>query len=166
MLNFLNNRIGALMIILVLSVGSISIMATSHLATASQIGKLCVFFACGNANITGGTSGGGGGQPTPNTATLIVTKICVVFGESCPSSDVKITVTGNSPSPSTFNGDAKGTTVTLGPGAYKVTETTLTGFAITFSGSCQQEGLNSPSATGSISAGDSQECTITNNGGP
>ena len=165
MANFLDNKKSALAIIVILAVGAISGVATAQFVMASQIGKLCVFFACGNANITGGTTSSSG-QPTPNTATLIVTKICVVLGESCPSSDVKITVTGNSPSPSTFNGDAKGTTVTLGPGAYKVTETTLTGFAITFSGSCQQEGLNSPSATGSISAGDSQECTITNNGGP
>src|SRR5262249_22229891 len=117
-----------------------------------------------NANITGGISGGG--QPTPNTATLIVTKICKVAGESCSSSDVKITVSGTSPSPSTFQGDAGGTTVTLGPGPYKVSETTLTGFAITFSGNCQQDVMNGPSASGNINAGETQKCTITNNGGP
>jgi hypothetical protein len=37
-------------------------------------------------------------------------------------SDFTITVTGNDPSPSSFSGSSSGTSVTLRPGNYKVTE--------------------------------------------
>ncbi|HZD82021.1 MAG TPA: hypothetical protein VE076_04005, partial [Nitrososphaeraceae archaeon] len=38
-------------------------------------------------------------------------------------SDFTITVTGNDPSPNSFSGSSSGTSVTLRPGNYKVTET-------------------------------------------
>src|SRR5215475_3355274 len=111
-----NNRIGVLMTIVVLASGSISVVGigTTHVAMASQIGKLCVFFACGNANITGGTSSSS--QPTPSTATLTVTKKVDCVLADCPGvipSQFSITVTGDNPSPSSFVGSADGTKVTI-----------------------------------------------------
>jgi hypothetical protein len=171
MQNFLsNNRIGALMTILVLSVGSLTVVATTHIATASQIGKLCVFFACGNANITGGSSTGGG-QPTPNTATLTVTKKVDCLTDRCratvDSGNFHITVTGDNPSPSSFVGNADGTKVTLGAGTYNVDEddrcansqsVCITADGITF----QFDAKFSLDCTGSINAGETKECVITN----
>jgi len=156
------------MTILVLTVGSISIVATSHLAVADQKGEVCVFFACGNANITGGTSssGGGGGQPTPSTATLIVTKalVCPPLGCGDVTPNLfQITVTGNNPSPDSFKGSTKGTTVTLGPGKYTVSEPKSSLVSATFSGNCVQDATDPFSATGNINAGDIQTCTIINN---
>jgi hypothetical protein len=163
-----NKRLDALMTILVLAVGSISIVGigTTHVAMASQIGKLCVFFACGNATINGGTSGGGGGQPTPNTATLTVIKKvsgCTPGTAGCPDpKDFQITVSGVTASPSSFPGDAGGTTVTVSPGTYTVSENTGPVVPM-FSGNCKQtDPANLFSATGTISAGDQQTCTITN----
>src|SRR5215510_569773 len=139
MQNFLtNNRIGALMTILVLGIGSISVVETTHVTTASQIGKLCVFFACGNATINSG--GGGGGQPTPNTATLTVfKKVHCVAGKVCPDAkDFTIKVSGTPASPSSFPGSETGTTVTLIPGTYTVSEEPPAGFTFTtsFTGAC------------------------------
>src|SRR5262245_3765116 len=120
----------AIMSILLLMVGSISIIGATHVATASQIGKLCVFFACGNANITGGTTssgggGGGGGQPTPTTGTIIVTKAVkgCAAGEACPLPEsFTIKIMGTNPSPSTVNDDGSGTKVTIDPGDFAVAE--------------------------------------------
>jgi len=57
MIDFLQNRLAV--IILILAVGSVSIVGIgmTHVAMADQVGKLCLFFACGNANITGGILG-------------------------------------------------------------------------------------------------------------
>ena len=149
------------MTILILAVGSVSIMATSHLAMADQNGKQCVFFSCGNVNITGGTSSssggsGGGGQPTPSTATLIVTKKCAPADRPCRPQGFEITVSGNNPSPSTVHDDGTGTPVTLGPGSYTVSETPPTGFSVSFSGDC------APNGSGNINAGETKKCTVTN----
>ncbi len=73
----------------------------------------------------------------------------------CPViSDFTITVTGNNPTPPTFAASVNGTLVTLGPGAFNVTETGLVvaGFTVTLSADC----------TGTIVAGDQKTCTITN----
>src|SRR5262249_17631644 len=143
MKNFLsNNGIGAVMTILVLTVGSISIIGTTHMAKADQVGKVCVFFACGNANITGGSSsssggGGGGGQPTPTTGTLFVIKTCPA-AQACRPEGFTITVSGNNPSPASFKGSGDpGTKVTLDPGVYSVNENPPAGFTVSFSGDCK-----------------------------
>src|SRR5262249_46943485 len=164
-----NNRIVALVTILVLGVGVISIVGTNQSVMASQIGKLCVFFACGNANITGGTLGGGS-QPTPTTGTLIVTKVvsCPVNPDVCPAANTfVIGVQGNNPSPSTVQDDGKGTTVTLGPGQYTVSESfeVLRDFTITFSGNCVGTAAGN-AATGNMIAGQTQTCTVTNTQNP
>jgi len=168
MANFLDNKKSALAIIVILAVGAISGVATAQFVMASQIGKLCVFFACGKATINGGTSGG---QPTPNTGKLIVTKVisdpldrCGSAGTTgCSPSDFTITVTGNNPSPDTFKGSATGTTVTLGPGKYTVSEAPNGNVGQTISGNCLPvSGTPVPTASGTIAAGETQTCTFTN----
>jgi hypothetical protein len=98
--------------------------------------------------------------PEPGTGTLIVKKVCRDFaGTPCAFT---ITVTGNNPQPSTFvlqNGDSQ--LVTLGPGSYTVKETQPPGFISSFAGDCTEIAING-TATGAISAGQHQTCTITN----
>jgi hypothetical protein len=106
-------------------------------------------------NQTTGNQTGGGGT-TPTTGTLLVKKVEVCLaGGLCPViSEFTITVTGNNPTPPTFAASVNGTLVTLGPGAFNVTETGLVvaGFTVTLSADC----------TGTIVAGDQKTCTITN----
>jgi hypothetical protein len=106
--------------------------------------------------------------PQPGSGTLLVRKLCVTFrGFGCdPNFHFPIEVTGNNnpqPKPSTFvlTPDSS-QLVRLGPGTYTITEGTPAGVPITatFSGNCKQSGLLS--ATGTISAGEDQTCTIHN----
>jgi hypothetical protein len=88
-----------------------------------------------------------------------------------------IQVTDDNPVPSQFPGSEAGTIVTLGAGAYTVTEDpdetsiaadlatlggNITGPNITFTGQCSQTGVNSTSAAGTIVAGESQTCILEN----
>jgi hypothetical protein len=73
-------------------------------------------------------------------------------GGTATAADFTMTVTGNSPSPATFPGDESGTTVTLNPGTYSVTETGPAGYTASFSADC----------SGSIVAGLTKICTVTN----
>jgi YVTN family beta-propeller protein len=85
---------------------------------------------------------------------LIVTKKVVNEGggDKKPS-DFTITVSGNNPTPSSFDGSSSGTTVTLNPGRYSVTENLLSGYTSSMSGDC----------SGTIdNTGETNECTITN----
>jgi hypothetical protein len=104
----------------------------------------------------------------PTTGTLLVRKLCVTSqGFGCdPNFHFPIEITGNNnpqPQPSTFvlTPDSS-QLVRLGPGTYTITEGTPAGVPIiaTFSGNCMQSGLLS--ATGTISAGEDQTCTINN----
>ena len=64
-----------------------------------------------------------------------------------------ISVTGSNPSPASFNGaESPGTSVAIGPGAYNVTETEDPGYAASYSAGC----------SGTLPAGGSATCTITN----
>jgi len=68
-------------------------------------------------------------------------------------SDFTITITGNDPSPSSFSGSSSGTSVTLRPGSYKVTETERpSGYTTRYSSGC----------SGTLDAGQTEDCTITN----
>jgi hypothetical protein len=106
--------------------------------------------------------------PQPGTGTLLIRKLCVTFqGFGCdPNFHFPIVVRGNNnpqPQPSTFDLTPDSSQlVTLGPGTYTITEGTSAGVPITatFSGNCMQSGLLS--ATGTISAGEDQTCTIHN----
>jgi hypothetical protein len=92
---------------------------------------------------------------TTPTGTLIVKKLVECrIGITCHSpSDFTIKVTGNNPTPSTFQVTSEsGTVVTLGVGAYKVSEEPFQGFEPSFSADCE----------GTIALGDQKTCTITN----
>lgn len=89
----------------------------------------------------------------PTTATLIVKKeVQNYYGGSKNSADFTLTVTGNSPSPSSFTGDASGTVVTLNPGAYDVTEVLPFDYRNAFVGDC----------SGTILAGEVKTCRVIN----
>jgi hypothetical protein len=75
-----------------------------------------------------------------------------VAGGTATPSQFTIRVTGNNPTPSTFQGSSSGTTVTLGQGSYQVIETPIADYTPTYSSEC----------SGSISAGQTKTCTITN----
>lgn len=69
------------------------------------------------------------------------------------ASDFTIDVAGTNVSSSSFAGSAAGVDVTLDAGTYAVTETSLAGYLQTGSGDC----------SGTIAAGETKTCTITNN---
>lgn len=75
-----------------------------------------------------------------------------VQGGTATPSQFIIQVAGNNPSPSTFQGSSSGTTVSLGQGSYQVRETPIADYTPTYSSDC----------SGSISAGQTKTCTITN----
>jgi hypothetical protein len=108
--------------------------------------------------------------PKPTTTTLLVKKVCVLPNtKPCPSSTkFTITVTDDNPQPSTFvlaNGDSQLVTFS-GPSTYTISEETPSGLAFftDFSGDCESTspGSTSTEATGTISAGEHQTCTIKN----
>jgi hypothetical protein len=90
--------------------------------------------------------------PTPTTATLTVIKIVSGRTTGTPS-NFTMHVTGNNPIPANFAGSSAGIDVTLGAGAFAVTETGPTSaFNTTTTGDC----------TGTIASGQHLTCTITN----
>jgi hypothetical protein len=116
-----------------------------------------------------------GGTPTPDA-------VCA-FALASPnfpqSSDYPITVSGNNPDPSNFDGSASGTSVSIGPGEYVITEELASTAALqsdfqsvtslitttTAEGDCTPNfNVNNvfEDATGTMTSGGSQECTIVN----
>jgi hypothetical protein len=91
--------------------------------------------------------------PTPPTVTLTVIKIVSGNTTAIPA-QFAIHVTGNNPNPPNFAGSTTGIDVTLGSGAFNVTETAPTGsfFTSSFIGDC----------AGTIAAGQHLSCTIVN----
>ena len=85
-----------------------------------------------------------------------LTVIKNVEGGTASPSDFTISVTSTSkdkPSPSSFPGSSSGTKVTLGQGSYQVTETGIADdYTPSYSSAC----------SGSISAGQTKTCTVTN----
>lgn len=93
-------------------------------------------------------------------------------------SEYSITVTGNDPDPSDFPGSSIGTPVTIGPGAYDITEDLASTAAIQAelgatsvitttdaTGDCTPNfglNMNFLSASGTMTSGGSQECTLIN----
>src|SRR5262245_16910313 len=67
-------------------------------------------------------------------------------------SDFTLSVTGNNPTPPSFDGSSSGTTVTLQPGRYSVTEKPLPDYTSSSSNDC----------TGNVQAGQTKQCTIIN----
>jgi hypothetical protein len=154
-----------------------------------------------NVYVLNGTTAESCNFETPSTGSLSVTKTvtctpaiaslqpaCAAIknGTGLPTgqitpNDFNITITGNNPNPSQFNGSSTAVVVTLGPGVYNVTDIgypsssqalsaviaqfpTITSIVpnIIFSGNCDQILGASQTATGTIAAGDSQTCNIEN----
>ncbi|MDQ3777862.1 MAG: hypothetical protein M3310_03200, partial [Actinomycetota bacterium] len=88
-----------------------------------------------------------------NSKLPILTVIKRVVGGAKSPSDFRITVSGNGPSPSSFDGSADGTVVTLQPGGYDVNEIEDFRYAASYSADCKD---------GTLAYGDSKTCTITN----
>jgi YVTN family beta-propeller protein len=91
--------------------------------------------------------------PPVTTANIIVTKKVInEGGGDREPSDFTITVDGNNPNPSSFDGSSSGTSVSLEPGSYSITESSLPEYTSSKSGDC----------AGSLSTGETKQCTITN----
>ena len=90
----------------------------------------------------------------PTTATLNIVKTVINDnGGTAVASDFTIGVTGTNASPSSFTGSEAGVEVTLDAGDYSVSETAgPDGYLASGSGNC----------SGTISAGETKTCTITN----
>ncbi len=93
------------------------------------------------------------GEPQPGTIT-VTKRVVNEGGGTARPSDFAITVDGNNPTPSSFDGSSSGTTVQLFEGRYGVTESgsTTSDYDSTLSRGC----------SGSIREGESKSCTITN----
>jgi hypothetical protein len=135
---------------------SVSLKAGIYKVTASAISGYTSTYS------TGCSGTASGGVPinctitnlyTPVLGTLVVTtKVDNTNGGTKNPSDFTISVTGNSPKPSSFSGSSSGSTVILKPGTYGVTESSVSGYTTTYSSGC----------SGSISAGQTLSCTIAN----
>ena len=104
----------------------------------------------GTATVTDNDSATVTVRPPPDPATLTVIK--TVIGGIKTAGEFNITVTGTNPSPATFDGNESGTTVTLEAGTYSVDEVDDPDYTKTPSADC----------IGTIAAGQTKTCTITN----
>src|SRR6476659_4985064 len=101
--------IPALMVIMILAVGSISILGTTHVVMADSsvnLGKMCIIVACnGTLNLGRGSNDGS------NKATLIVRKqtFCPQSPNCADPKTFPLTISGNNPSPSNVEDDGTGT---------------------------------------------------------
>jgi uncharacterized repeat protein (TIGR01451 family) len=92
-------------------------------------------------------------QAPPMATLTVVKQVTNDNGGSAVPADFTLRVSGNSPSPASFAGQgAPGTAVTLGAGAYSVSEDATAGYTATYS----------PECTGTIAPGESRTCTVTN----
>ena len=95
--------------------------------------------------------------PPPATAALTVVKHVINDnGGTKTASDFTLLVTGGNPSPASFAGSAGGTPVRLDAGSYSVSEAAVSGYTASYSAGC----------TGTIAAGGTATCTVTNNDNP
>src|SRR6476661_549684 len=92
--------------------------------------------------------------PLPGSETFlnVVTEVDNTNGGTKKPSDFAITVSGNSPSPSSFSGSSSGTSVTLKDGKYSVTSSSPSGYSPSYSSGC----------SGTASGGVPIKCNITN----
>jgi len=90
--------------------------------------------------------------PGPTTFLNVVTKVDNIKGGTKKPSDFTIAVSGNSPKPASFAGSSSGTSVTLQPGKYSVSETSIPGYTTSSSSGC----------SGTVSGGVPINCTVTN----
>ncbi len=135
---------------------SVTLQAGKYTISESSISEYTTTYSSGCS----GTASGGvpinctiTNLYTPVVATLVVTtKVDNTNGGTKKPSDFTISVTGNSPKPSSFSGSSLGSTITLKPGTYSITESSVLGYTATYSSGC----------SGSISAGQTVSCTVAN----
>jgi uncharacterized repeat protein (TIGR01451 family) len=85
---------------------------------------------------------------------IVIKNVINDNGGKFKASNFTLSVTGASPTPASFPGDAGGTVVTLLPGAYSVHEAAAAGYATSMDAGC----------TGTLAHyGDKATCTVTNN---
>jgi YVTN family beta-propeller protein len=95
----------------------------------------------------------GDSNNTSQHGTLLITKQVVNDGSrEAEPSDFTISVDGNNPNPSSFDGSSSGTSVSLEPGSYSITESSLPEYTSSKSGNC----------AGSLTTGETKQCTIKN----
>lgn len=87
--------------------------------------------------------------------TLVVTVKIVNNPAQLASSDIKVTIHGNDPMPSSFRGNLSGTSVKLHMGMYSTTATGPTGYSPVFSGDC----------SGGMMSIETKKCVITDRSG-
>ncbi len=94
------------------------------------------------------------GTGNASTQLKVIKNVINSDGGTKQESDFKIHVTGESPSPSIFNGQTgpDGTVVNLAPGTYSVTEDSVSEYSSSYSSDC----------SGTITSGQTKTCTITN----
>src|SRR5207253_3154380 len=91
--------------------------------------------------------------PIPPPGLLGTLKVTTkVSGGNKNPSDFTITVFGNSSKPVSFAGSSSGTSVTLQPGKYSVSETSISGYTTAYPSGC----------SGTASGGVPISCTVTN----
>jgi hypothetical protein len=102
-----------------------------------------VFAAKNGTKTTSSSSKGGGGSTNNSTSPIgsstflkVITKVDNTKGGTAKPSDFTITVSGKSPTPTSFSGSSSGTSVTLKAGKYKVTGSGLTGYTTKYSSGC------------------------------
>jgi hypothetical protein len=106
-------------------------------------------------------------EPEPATLNVCKEVVNIDNADAVPSDFILRFDRGNNPIPDEFPGNADCTEVTIGPGQYVIAEEEfnrdLTVVDRSASGDCVSTvGLESPTATGTITAGETQTCTITN----
>lgn len=81
----------------------------------------------------------------------VITVVNDNYGGTAVSNSFTMSVSGSSPSPSSFSGSSAGTTVTLSAGAYSVSESAISGYSAAYSSGC----------SGTLSVGQTATCTVT-----
>src|SRR5919108_4206734 len=74
--------------------------------------------------------------PGSTTFLNVVTKVDNTNGGTKKPSDFTINVSGNSPKPASFAGSSSGITVTLKPGKYSVSASSVSGYTTSYSSGC------------------------------
>src|SRR5439155_1638790 len=138
---------------------SVTLLAGRYNVSSSTIDGYTTSYSSGCS----GTASGGqvkctvtnrytGPPPGATTFLSVITNVDNTNGGTKKPSDFTVSVTGNGPKPSSSSGSSSGTSVTIQPGTYSVTVSSIPGYTSVFS----------PGCSGSISAGQTISCIITN----
>lgn len=110
-----------------------------------------------NNDKTPGGGGGGGGGWEATTGTIMVYKtLDSAYGGEADPSDFTLAVSGTNPTPASFSGSSAGTPVTVGAGAYSVSEEPVSGYVASYGEGC----------IGTVAAGQTVSCYVINRYSP